>query len=541
MSATAIRAATVSPNTDPVGDISGGREIRFIKEDHPNASAILYDNLDRNPEAVAVTGPAGTLTYAELCASACRWGNAFIAAGLQRGDRIPFFLDDTPVFVAAFFGAVRAGFVPVLLNTLTTPDLLNFFLADTDARIALCEADLVDKFGDEALAGIALDYIVIANGEDATPDERFVHASEFVSGQNDALAVADTGPDDMCFWMYSSGSTGRPKGIVHLQHDMAYTVQSYARHFLDVAPGDICFSVPKLFFAYGFGNGITFPFAAGATSLLMSGRPEPDRILATIEDFRPTIFFGLPTLYTALCRADQVDRRDLGSIRLSVSAAETLSEDIFNAWKNLTGLDVMEGLGSTEVLHIYLSNLPDEKRIGSAGKRVPGYEILLKDKDDREVAPGEEGVMWVRGHSTAPCYWNRPDKTAETMRGDWLYTGDRFIEKNGFYFFQGRADDLIKVSGQWVWPLEVERCLAEHPHIHECAVLAHQMDDRRMTLKAFVRLRDGFTPDAATTKLLQDHVKQRLLPYKYPRIVTYLPELPKTGTGKLDRQALARL
>lgn len=541
MSATAIRAATISPITDPVGDTSGGREIGFIKEDHPNASAILFDNLDRNPEAVAVTGPAGTLTYAELCASACRWGNAFIAAGLQRGDRIPFFLDDTPVFVAAFFGAVRAGFVPVLLNTLTTPDLLNFFLADTDARIALCEADLVDKFSDEALAGIALDYIVIANGEGATPDERFVHASEFVSGQNDALAVADTGPDDMCFWMYSSGSTGRPKGIVHLQHDMAYTVQSYARHFLDVAPGDICFSVPKLFFAYGFGNGITFPFAAGATSLLMPGRPEPDRILATIEDFRPTIFFGLPTLYTALCRADQVDHRDLGSIRLSVSAAETLSEDIFNAWKNLTGLDVMEGLGSTEVLHIYLSNLPDEKRIGSAGKRVPGYEILLKDTDDREVAPGEEGVMWVRGHSTAPCYWNRPDKTAETMRGDWLYTGDRFIEKDGFYFFQGRADDLIKVSGQWVWPLEVERCLAEHPHIHECAVLAHQMDDRRMTLKAFVRLRDGFTPDAATTKLLQDHVKQRLLPYKYPRIVTYLPELPKTGTGKLDRQALARL
>ena len=541
MSATAIRAATISPITDPVGDTSGGREIGFIKEDHPNASAILFDNLDRNPEAVAVTGPAGTLTYAQLCASASRWGNAFVAAGLKRGDRIPFFLDDTPVFVAAFFGAVRAGFVPVLLNTLTTPDLLNFFLSDTDARIALCEADLVDKFSDEALAGVALDYIVIANGKGATPDERFVHGSEFVSGQSDTLAVADTGPDDMCFWMYSSGSTGRPKGIVHLQHDMAYTVQSYARHFLDVTPGDICFSVPKLFFAYGFGNGITFPFAAGATSLLMPGRPEPDRILATIEDYRPTIFFGLPTLYTALCRADDVDHRDLGSIRLSVSAAETLSEDIFNAWKGLTGLDVMEGLGSTEVLHIYLSNLPDKKRIGSAGKRVPGYEILLKDKDGREVAPGEEGVMWVRGHSTAPCYWNRPDKTAETMRGDWLYTGDRFIEKDGFYFFQGRADDLIKVSGQWVWPLEVERCLAEHPHIHECAVLAHQMDDRRMTLKAFVRLRDGFTPDAATTKLLQDHVKQRLLPYKYPRIVTYLPELPKTGTGKLDRQALARL
>ena len=536
-------ARTLGENAiaDPVGDTQGAAEIGFVKADHPNASAILFDNLERNPDKIALTGPAGTLTYRQLCAEACRWGNAFLAAGLDRGDRVPFFLDDTPVFVAAFFGAVRAGFVPVLLNTLTTPDLLNFFLADTGARIALCEADLVDKFGEEALKGIELDYVVVANGAGRTPDERFVHAAEFVSGQSEDMDVADTGPDDMCFWMYSSGSTGRPKGIVHLQHDMAYTQASYAGHLLALAPGDICFSVPKLFFAYGFGNGITFPFSVGATSLLMPGRPEPDRILDTVEEFRPTVFFGLPTLYTALCRTSGVEQRDLSSIRLSVSAAETLSEDIFNGWKDLTGLEVMEGLGSTEILHIYLSNTPREKRIGAAGKRVPGYEVVLKDRDGNPSAPGEEGVMWVRGHSSAPLYWNRPDKTAETMRGDWLYTGDRFLEKDGFYFFQGRADDLIKVSGQWVWPLEVERCLAEHPHVHECAVLAHQLEDRRMTLKAFIRLRDGYSPGDDETKALQDYVKTRLLPYKYPRLVTYLAELPKTGTGKLDRQALARL
>lgn len=541
MSETARDLAQDMTIADPVGGTPGGGEIGFVKADHPNASAILFDNLARNPDKTAVTGPSGTLTYRELCAEAARWGNAFIAAGLQRGERIPFFLDDTPAFVAAFFGAVRAGFVPVLLNTLTTPDLLNFFLADTGARIALCEADLAQKFNDEAMKGTALARIVIANGRGPLADARFIHAADFTSGHSDELECADTGPDEMCFWMYSSGSTGRPKGIVHLQHDMAYTAQSYARHLLDLDGDDICFSVPKLFFAYGFGNGITFPFAAGATSLLMPGRPEPDRILETIERFKPTVFFGLPTLYTALCRADGVEARDLSSVRLSISAAETLSEDIFNSWERLTGLEIMEGLGSTEILHVYLSNTQTEKRLGSAGKRVQGYEVVLRDNDGKDVAPGEEGVMWVRGHSSAPLYWNRPDKTAETMRGDWLYTGDRFLEKDGFYYFQGRADDLIKVSGQWVWPLEVERCLAEHPHVHECAVLAHQLQDRRMTLRAFVKLRDGYSAGDAETKALQAFVKERLLPYKYPRIVEYLAELPKTGTGKLDRQALAKL
>ncbi|WP_099864249.1 benzoate-CoA ligase family protein [Pararhizobium haloflavum] len=525
---------------DHVGETAGAAEIGFDKAAHSNASAILFDNLARNPDKLAVTGPAGERTYRALCAEAARWGNAFAAEGLKRGDRIAFFLDDTPAFVAAFFGAVRAGFVPVLLNTLTTPDLLNFFLADTGARVAVCDHDLAAVFSGEAMNGTALEKVVIANGEVSAGKAPFILASDFTDDMPDTLDCADTGPDDMCFWMYSSGSTGRPKGIVHLQHDMAYTVQSYARHLLDLSQDDVCFSVPKLFFAYGFGNGITFPFAAGATSLLMPGRPEPDRILETVERFRPTVFFGLPTLYTALCRDPAAKTRDLSSIRLSVSAAETLSEEIFGQWKSLTGLEIMEGLGSTEVLHIYVSNTRSDKRLGSAGRRVPGYEIVLRDNDGKEISAGEEGVMWVRGHSSAPLYWNRPDKTAETMRGDWLYTGDRFVERDGFYFFQGRADDLIKVSGQWVWPLEVERCLAEHPHVHECAVLAHQMEDKRMTLRAFVRLREGFNPDADETKALQDFVKRKLLPYKYPRLVDYLDELPKTGTGKLDRQALSK-
>ena len=248
--------------------------------------------------------------------------------------------------------------------------------------------------------------------------------------------------------------------------------------------------------------------------------------------------FGLPTLYTALARAEGVESRDLSSLKRSISAAEILSEDVYNKWKALTGHGPTEGLGSTELLHIYLSNSYDDHRLGSAGARVPGYEIKLETPDGQLPKAGEEGVMFVRGHSSAPLYWNRPDKTKDTMRGDWIYTGDRFVEKDGFYYFQGRADDLVKISGQWVWPLEVERCLNEHPDVHECAIVAHELEDRRMTLSAFVRLREGIAETPGHTKLLQDFVKSKLLPYKYPRNIRFVGDLAKTGTGKIDRQAL---
>ncbi|MCB1340913.1 MAG: benzoate-CoA ligase family protein [Pseudooceanicola sp.] len=511
---------------DPVGDVPGARAIGFDKAAHGNCSAVLWDNLARNPDKAAVIGPAGALTYAELCAEAARWGNAFRDFGLQRGDRIAMFLDDTPAYPAAFFGAVRAGFVPVLLNTLSTPDLLGFYLTDSGARIALCDADFADRF-----AGLEVERVVVVNGAAG----RYQAAEDFLAGQPATLDCADTGPDDMAFWMYSSGSTGRPKGIVHLHHDMAYSQASFAEHVLKLRDDDICLSVPKMFFAYGFGNSVTFPFAIGATTLLLPGRPDPARILDAIEEYRPTVFYGLPTLYTALCHAEAVETRDLTSLRQCMSAAEILSAEVFNAWKTLTGLPPIEGLGSTEMLHVYLSNTTENQRLGAAGKAVPGYEIELRDADGQPVTQGE-GVMYVRGHSSAPGYWNRPDKTAETMRGDWIHTGDRFVEKDGFYYFQGRADDLVKVSGQWVWPLEVERCLNEHPCVREAAVLAHEMDDRRMTLSAVIAL-----SAETTAKALQDHVKTTLLPHKYPRRVVFVDDLPKTGTGKIDRQGILKM
>ena len=301
--------------------------------------------------------------------------------------------------------------------------------------------------------------------------------------------------------------------------------------------------MPKIFFAYGFGNSITFPFSAGAATLLLPGQPKPAAIFEAIGKYRPTAFFALPTLYVMLTNAAEAERADFSSLRMSLSAAEVLSSEVFNRWKALTGQEIMEGLGSTEVLHIYLSNLPDKKKVGAAGKRVPGYEVVLKDKDGREVLGSEEGIMWVRGDSATPLYWNRPDKSAETIRDDgWIYTGDRFQrDEEGFYFFRGRADDLVKISGQWVYPLEVELCLADHPEIRECAVYAAELPDRRMTLRAVVVMNGGAIDEAAAARRLQDYVKEKLLPYKYPREVKFVTELPKTGTGKIDRQAVMRM
>jgi len=526
-------------------DSAGAREIGFTIPQQYNASRVLFDNLARgHGDRPALTGPGGTRSYAQLCSEAAQWGHGFASLGLKRGDRILFFLDDTPAYPAAFFGAVRSGFVPLLINTLTPPDLLQFYLSDAGAAVAVADAEFSSRFNAEACKDTPLRTLIVTNGaagEHAVA--RTLIAEQWLHGFPTELAEADTGRNEMAFWMYSSGSTGRPKGIVHLQHDMAYSEAAFSRNVLKLKADDICFSVPKIFFAYGFGNSITFPFSAGAATLLLPGQPRPAAIFEAIGHYKPSVFFGLPTLYTSLTKAEGAAAADFSSLRMALSAAEVLSADVFNGWKELTGLEILEGLGSTEALHIYLSNRHGQIKPGAAGLRVPGYEILLRDKDGRDVGDGEEGIMWVRGDSNTPLYWNRPDKTAETIReGGWIYTGDRFVrDADGFHFFRGRADDLVKISGQWVYPLEVELCLADHPDVRECAVFAAELPDRRMTLKAVVVMNSGAFNESDTARRLQDYVKAKLLPYKYPREIRFIGELPKTGTGKIDRQSLLRM
>jgi benzoate-CoA ligase family protein len=544
MTAPTQRNAHLIPDQVPP-DSLGAQEIGFTIPQRYNASRILFDNLRHGRgERLALTGPGGTRSYNELCADASRWGHGFQALGLKRGDRVLMFLDDTPAYPAAFFGAVRAGFVPLLINTLTPPDLLQFYLSDSGATVAVTDAEFCARFDAVACKDTALRTLIVVGDEarDHAALETIV-ADRWLPNFSTELTEADTDRNEMAFWMYSSGSTGRPKGIVHLQHDMAYSEAAFAGHVLKLTQDDICFSVPKIFFAYGFGNSITFPFSVGAATLLLPGQPKPASIFAAIERFRPSVFYGLPTLYTALTKAEGASATDFSSLRMALSAAEVLSAEVFNGWKKLTRLEIVEGLGSTEVLHIYLSNRPDKKKLGAAGLRVPGYEIALRASDGKEVGDNEEGILWVRGDSATPLYWNRPDKTAETVREEgWIYTGDRFVrDSDGFHFFRGRADDLIKISGQWVYPLEVELCLAEHPDVRECAVFAAELPDRRMTLKAVVVMNARAFDEGETTKMLQDFVKTKLLPYKYPREIKFIDELPKTGTGKIDRQAVMRI
>src|SRR4051795_12759277 len=543
---TAPKPSETGPIADPVPpDNAGASEIGFSVPERYNASRILFDNLGNGRgDKRALMGPLGERSYRELCADASRWGHGLISLGLVRGDRVLMFLDDTPAYPAAFFGAVRAGFVPLLINTLTPPELLQFYLSDSGASVAVVEAEFSSRFDATACNDTQLHTLIVVNG--AAGDHAIanaVTAEQWLQRFPGELPEADTHRNEMAFWMYSSGSTGRPKGIVHLQHDMAYSEAAFARNVLKLRPDDICFSVPKIFFAYGFGNSITFPFSAGAATLLLPGQPKPATIFEAIGKYRPSVFFGLPTLYTSLTKADGAGSADFSSLRMAVSAAEVLSAEVFNGWKSLTGVEIMEGLGSTEALHIYLSNRPDHKKLGAAGLRVPGYELMLRDSAGREVGDDEEGILWVRGDSSTPLYWNRPDKTSETIRdGGWIYTGDRFVrDAEGFHFFRGRADDLVKISGQWVYPLEVELCLADHPDVRECAVFAAELPDRRMTLKAVVVMNKGRFDAHDATKRLQDYVKVKLLPYKYPREIRFIEELPKTGTGKIDRQALLKM
>jgi acetyl-CoA synthetase len=522
-------------------DLPISREIGFQVAERYNASEILFDNLAAGRgDKIAIYADTGNATYGELCDMACRVGNALTGQGLEPFARILMLLDDTAAYPAAIFGAMRAGFVPVLINTLSPPDLIQYYLADSGATVAMVESGLASLLTAETVAGTALETVIVANGDDKpSADVESVTWDYWLAGQSSTLAPADTGRDDMAFWMYSSGSTGRPKGIVHLHHDMAYTHQSYAAEILKLGEDDICYSPPKIFFAYGFGNSITFPFSVGASTVLNTGRPEPTSVFAAIERYQPTILFGLPTLYNALLNDQSNASARLDSVRLCVSAAETLSNELFRAWQTRFGLDIIEGLGSTEVLHIYLSNAPGAFKVGAAGRPVRGYEVELRNDQGEPIKPDEPGVLWVRGDSNAPCYWNKPDKTAETMRDGWIYTGDRFeTDADGFYYFRGRADDLIKVSGQWVYPLEIELCLADHPAIKECAVLGVELPDKRMSTAAFAVVAEGHQAGEALTEELKTYAKQNLLPHKYARTVVYLDALPKTGSGKIDRQKL---
>lgn len=510
-------------------------EIGYSCPDIYNASRLLFDNISqREGSKVAVYSDAGNRTYDQLAAEANQIGNMLLQFGVKPGDRIMLFLDDEPAYPAAIMGSMKVGCVPILTNTLSTEDAIRYMLTDSEAKAVIVSEDMQDIFSEELLVDTNCTKVVVVGEATGTRI-----AWEVVENASVDLEEVPTSKNDMSLWMYSSGTTGRPKGVVHRHEDLLYANTAFAQNIIKLAPGDVCYSIPKIFFAYGFGNSVMFPLAAGASAVLASGRPEPGRIFDQIAKHHPTVLFGLPTAFNTLINHEGSQSADLTSVRLCLSAAEVLSKNIFDSWRDRFGQEIVEGLGSTEMLHIYLSNTEVEKKLGSAGKRVPGYAIRLLDASGEEVPDGEEGIMEVSGISGAETYWNRPDKTSETIRGEWLWTGDRFIrDADGFYFFKGRADDLVKVSGQWLWPHEIEMALAEHPKVRECAVLAEEMADARMTVVAYVVPSSSKLVGDEFSLELKNFVKQSLLPHKYPRHIHYMDKLPKTGTQKVDRQAL---
>src|SRR5947209_263803 len=489
---------------------------------------VAADLLDRNLNAgradkVAIYSAGGGTTYRELFKLACGAARTLKELGVRREERVLIVAYDSPGWVAAFLGAIRFGAVPVPVNPLLQrSEDYDHFIEDSLAKVVVVDGATEEKL-QPAADRAAEPPLLLRAGQIAVEKE---------------VEPAPTRRDDMAFWLYSSGSTGKPKAVVHLQHDIPYTCVSYAEQVLGITDKDTTFSTTGLFHAYGFGNNLTFPYWVGASTVLHAGRHTPATVLDTIEKRRPTLFFSAPTLYNAILNFEGAKSRDLSSIRHCVAAAEALPAEVWRRWKDAFGLTILDGVGSTEMLHIYCSNRIDDFRPGSSGKPVPGYELKILDPDGKTVEPGEAGDLYVKGDSALALYWAQHAKSKRSILGDWFFTGDRYrIDGDGFYWYEGRSDDMIKVSGLWVSPVEIESVLLEHPAVAESAVVGISIDGFTK-IKAFVIAK----PDAPGTEALvielQDHCKSRLQRYQYPHLIEFVSDLPKTVTGKIQRYKL---
>ena len=498
------------------------------------------DLLERNLAAgrgarTAYIDDIGRCRYDELAERTAHFANGLLALGLEPEQRVLLCLLDTIDLPVAFLGAIRAGLVPIPVNTLLTADDYAFMLEDSRASLAVVSAPLLPLF-EPLLARLPRLRGLLVSGAPADDRRSLAH---LLAGAGGDAHYAATTRDDVCFWLYSSGSTGRPKGTVHVQSSPIHTAELYARPYLGLDESDVVYSVPKLFFAYGLGNALSFPLAAGATTVLMAERPTPAAAFARLRAHRPTVFYGVPTLYAAMLADPGLPAREELRLRRCVSAGEPLPEDIGRRWSQHFGVDILDGIGSTEMLHIFLSNAPGDVRYGTTGRPVPGYEVRLLDEAGQPVAPGAIGELQVAGPTSASMYWNNRDKSRQTFQGAWTRTGDKFSQaEDGRYVYAGRSDDMLKVSGIYVSPAEVEAALITHPAVLEAAVVGRTDGDGLTKPAAYVVLRPGIGGSADLATELRTHVKTLLAPYKYPRWIEFIGELPKTATGKIQRYRL---
>jgi benzoate-CoA ligase len=510
---------------------------------HPDRYNLADDFVDRHlregrGQKLAISCDSYTLTYAQIAEQVNRAGNALLALGIQEEQRVMLLLPDMPEFVIAYFAVMKIGAVAVPTSTALRPPDYAYFMNESRARALIVHSSLYAQVEPVLPERKYLRHVIVCGGR----IEPHVYWNSWLSSSSPVLDAADTNKDDAAFWLWTSGSTGRPKAAIHLHQDWSHCCEKYACGILGIESNDLTFSSSKLFHAYGLGNGLMFPFFAGAGTVLYPGRPQAAPILTTVEKAKPTLFFSVPTLYAAMLQEADQNAYDLSSVRLAVSAAEPLPAEIFRRWKDRFGIEILDGIGSTEVLHIYISASPRRVKPGSSGQTVPGYDVRIVDSEGHDVPPGTLGDLWVRGPSTAPCYWNRTGLTRNRMRGEWFVTGDKYRQdEDGYYWYAGRSDDMFRASGQWVSPNEVESALIEHSSVLEAAVVAFEEENRLHTPKAFVVLKSGVAPTAELIRELQDFVKQRITPYKYPRRIEFVSELPKSAAGKVLRYKLREI
>ncbi len=483
---------------------------------------------------VAFRTVSDEVTYGDLADHVNRCGNVLRELGAAAGDRVLMVVKDCPEFVYLFWGAIKAGIVPVPVNTLLRSPDYQYMIEDSGSAVVVYSPEYAAEVEPALASAKTQPATMMIEGGDEALQSRLQHAPS-------SLAPVSARADDDCFWLYSSGSTGRLKGAVHRHRDIVVTCVYYAEETLGMTADDICFSAAKLFFAYGLGNAMTFPLWMGATTVLSDQRPSPEMTFDLIQRFQPTLDFGVPTLYAAQLRALENDAADLSSLRLCVSAGEALPADIFRRWKEMTGLTILDGIGSTELLHIFISNREDDVKPGASGRLVPGYEARIVDESDNPVPDGEVGRLLIKGDSSAAYYWNNPEKTAATMQGEWINTGDTYQrDDEGYYVYCGRSDDMLKVGGIWCSPVEIESRLIEHPNVLEAAVVGREDDDQLVKPEAHVILNDPNDASDTLADALLEHCKTGLARYKYPRWLHFVDELPKTATGKIQRFKLRK-
>jgi benzoate-CoA ligase family protein len=517
-----------------------GEEFTLVEfPEHFNVAEHFLDApAGKHPERVAIAGEPREITYGELAALSNRVGNALLALGVTRGERVLIVLPDSAEFVAAFFGAAKIGAVVVPVNPFARAADYLHYIENCEPRAAIVHSEALPEFLPVSSERPQMPIVLVGEEEIETGGVTCAKWSEWTDGASEWLAAAETSAHDHAFMLYTSGSGGRPKAAVHRHADMLVTSRSYAHGVLGLREDDLTFSVSKLFFAYGLGNGMYFPLSAGAKTVLNPDRTKVERVIELVTRYRPTVFFAVPTFYAAVLRAAEAKHypMDFSSVRQCVSAGEMLPAEIFERWKRRFGIEILDGIGSTEMLHMFVSSRPGRCKPGSCGVPVPDYEVRIVDDAGELVPDGEIGNLWVRGDSAFERYWKIPELTARTKRGEWVVTGDKFVcDSNGYFHYCGRADDMLKVAGMWVSPMEVENALLGHPLVAECAVVGETDARGLMYSVAHVVLRAESQGSQELAVEICEHVKARLVSYKVPREVRFCSELPKTVTGKIQR------